>query len=92
MNLKPARVGGVRAALDVHDLALARGVPLWVGGMLETGVGKAVAVAFAALPGAVLPGDLPSSSRWFEADLTEPWVVAADGTMAVREAGPVRLP
>lgn len=92
VNLKPARVGGVRAALAIHDLALARGVPLWVGGMLETGVGKAVALAFAALPGATLPGDLPASSRWFEADLTEPFEVGADGTMGVREAGPVRLP
>lgn len=92
VNLKPARVGGIAAALAVHDLALERGVPLWVGGMLETGVGKAVAVAFAALAGAVLPGDLPSSARWFERDLTEPWVVDPDGTMAVREAGAVRLP
>ena len=92
VNVKPARVGGIAAALAVHDLALERGVPLWVGGMLESGVGKAVAVAFAALPGAVLPGDLAASARWFEADLTDPWVVDADGTMAVREAGAVRLP
>lgn len=92
VNLKPARVGGVTAALAVHDLALARGVPLWVGGMLETGVGKAVALAFAALPGATLPGDLPASSRWFDTDVTDPFEVAPDGTMGVREAGPVRLP
>lgn len=91
VNLKPARVGGIVAALAVHDLAVERGVPLWVGGMLETGIGKAVAVAFAALPGAVLPGDLPASARWFETDLTDPWVVEADGTMPVREAGPVSL-
>ena len=92
VNLKPARVGGVRAALAIHDLALERGVPLWVGGMLETGVGKAVALAFAALPGATLPGDLPASSRWFERDVTEPFAVEADGTMVVREAGAVSLP
>ena len=92
VNLKPARVGGVRAALAIHDLALERGVPLWVGGMLETGVGKAVALAFAALPGATLPGDLPSSTRWFETDVTEPFQVGPDGTMVVREAGPVSLP
>lgn len=91
VNLKPARVGGIRSALAVHDLAVANGLPLWVGGMLETGVGKAVALAFAALPGVTLPGDLAASSRWFEADLTEPFEVAADGTMGVREAGPVRL-
>ena len=92
VNLKPARVGGIVAALAVHDLAVERGVPLWVGGMLETGVGKAVALAFAALPGATLPGDLAASSRWFTRDLTEPYEVDPDGTMAVREAGPVRLP
>ena len=92
VNLKPARVGGVAAALAVHDLAEARGVPLWVGGMLETGIGKAVALAFAALPGATLPGDLPASSRWFDRDLTEPFELEPDGTMRVREAGPVALP
>ena len=92
VNLKPARVGGITAALAVHDLAEARGVPLWVGGMLETGIGKAVALAFAALPGATLPGDLPASSRWFEHDLTERFDVDPDGTMRVREAGPVALP
>lgn len=92
VNLKPARVGGVDEALRVHDLARERGVPLWVGGMLETGVGKAVNVALAALPGVTEPGDLPASSRWFAADVTEPWEVAADGTMAVRPMGPVRLP
>jgi O-succinylbenzoate synthase len=60
--------------------------------MLETGVGKAVALAFAALPGATMPGDLVATSRWFAADVTEPFEVDPDGTMAVREAGPVRLP
>lgn len=92
VNLKPARVGGIAAAMAVHDLAVRQGIPLWVGGMLETGVGKAVCVAFAALPGATLPGDLPASTRWFADDLTDPWVVDADGTMAVRPLGEVRLP
>ncbi|MBW3547259.1 MAG: o-succinylbenzoate synthase [Actinobacteria bacterium] len=92
VNLKPARVGGVQEALRIHDLARERGVPLWVGGMLETGVGKAVNVALAALPGVTEPGDLPASNRWFAADVTEPWEVAPDGTMAVRPLGVVRLP
>lgn len=92
VNLKPGRVGGLFEALRIHDLALSRNLPLWVGGMLDTGVGKAVNVALAALPGATLPGDLPASSRWFEFDLTDPWDVAPDGTMEVRPAGPVRLP
>lgn len=91
VNLKPGRVGGVAEALRVHDLALARGVPLWIGGMLDTGVGKAVNVALAALPGVTLPGDLPASARWFRNDVTDAWEVAPDGTMAVRPMGRVRL-
>ncbi|CAN5797138.1 o-succinylbenzoate synthase [soil metagenome] len=92
VNLKPGRVGGVAEALRIHDLALERGVPLWIGGMLDTGVAKAVTVALAALPGATLPGDLPASRRWFAEDLTDPWEIAADGTMAVRPPGRVRPP
>ena len=90
--LKPGRVGGVTEALRIHDLCLAEGVPMWVGGMLSTGVGKAVEVALAALPGATLAGDLPASRYWFERDVTEPWKVDRDGTMAVRPLGAVRLP
>ena len=89
VNLKPGRVGGILEALRVHDLACARQVPLWVGGMLDTGVAKAVSVALAALPGATLPGDLPASDRWFLRDVTQPWEVAPDGTMAVRPLGTV---
>ena len=92
VNLKAGRVGGVDEALRIHDLALERGVPLWIGGMLDTGVGKAVNVVLAALPGATLPGDLPASSRWFSEDVTDPWEVAPDGTMAVRPLGRVHLP
>ncbi|CAN5129921.1 o-succinylbenzoate synthase [soil metagenome] len=92
VNLKPGRVGGVAEALGIHDLALARGVPLWIGGMLDTGVGKAVNVALAALPGVCIPGDLPASRRWFRDDVTDPWEVASDGTMAVRPLNSVRLP
>ena len=92
VNLKPARVGGVGEALRIHDLARDQGVPLWVGGMLDTGVAKAVNVALAALPGATLPGDLPATRRWFADDVTAPWEVAPDGTMEVRPMGPVRLP
>ena len=92
VNLKAGRVGGVTEALRIHDLALSRGVPLWIGGMLDTGVGKAVNVALAALPGVTLPGDLPASRRWFAEDVTALWDVAPDGTMAVRPLGEVRLP
>jgi len=60
--------------------------------MLDTGVGKAVNVALAALPGVCIPGDLPASRRWFRDDVTDPWEVASDGTMAVRPLNSVRLP
>jgi O-succinylbenzoate synthase len=92
LNLKPARVGGLDAALAVLGRAEAAGIPVWVGGMLATGVGKAVDVALAALPGVTLPGDLPASRRWFARDLTEPWELLPDGTLPVRPRGPVTLP
>jgi O-succinylbenzoate synthase len=91
LNLKPARVGGLAAALDVLARAREAGVPVWVGGMLATGVAKAVDVALAALPGVTLPGDLPASRRWFARDLTGPWELLPDGTLPVRPRGPVSL-
>jgi O-succinylbenzoate synthase len=87
INVKVGRVGGVEPSREIHDLAVAAGVPLWCGGMLETGVGRAVNVALAAMPGFTLPGDTSGSDRYFERDLTEPFVVDPDGTMAV-PAGP----
>jgi O-succinylbenzoate synthase len=92
LNLKPARVGGLGAALAVLERAERAAVPVWVGGMLATGVGKAVDVALAALPGVTLAGDLPASRRWFATDLTEPWELLPDGTLPVRPRGPVTLP
>ena len=87
INVKLGRVGGLAEALRIRDLAVGAGVPLWVGGMLETGIGRAANVALAAIPGFTLPGDTSGSDRYFERDLTEPFVVAADGTMKV-PAGP----
>jgi O-succinylbenzoate synthase len=87
INVKLGRVGGIDEALRIHDLARAAGLPLWVGGMLETGIGRAANVALASLPGFTMPGDTSASDRYFQRDLTEPFVVAADGTMAV-PAGP----
>jgi O-succinylbenzoate synthase len=83
INIKPGRVGGVLEAKRVHDVALAAGVPVWIGGMLETGVGRAPNVALAALPGVTMPGDTSASDRYFTEDVTEPFVVDPDGTMAV---------
>ena len=79
INVKPARVGGLMEAVRIHDLCLARGVDLWCGGMLETGIGRALNVALAALPGFTLPGDLSASARYFERDLTEPFVLENGG-------------
>jgi O-succinylbenzoate synthase len=87
VNIKQGRVGGVLEAVRVHDACLALGVPVWCGGMLETGVGRAVNLALAALPGFTLPGDTSASARYFAEDLTEPHVLWSDGTMAV-PAGP----
>jgi o-succinylbenzoate synthase len=83
VNIKQGRVGGVLEAARVHDVARAAGVPVWCGGMLETGVGRALNLALASLPGFTLPGDTSASGRYFDDDLTEPFVMDADGTMAV---------
>jgi o-succinylbenzoate synthase len=73
VNVKPARVGGYLEARRVHDVCLARGVPVWCGGMLETGLGRAGNLALAALPGFTLPGDISASDRYYHRDLTPPF-------------------
>lgn len=83
VNLKVGRVGGIEASRRIHDLVVDRRVPMWCGGMLETGVGRAVNLALAAMPGFTLPGDTSGSDRYFEHDLTHPFRVDPDGTMAV---------
>jgi O-succinylbenzoate synthase len=75
INIKPGRVGGYLVARDIHDLCLSRGAPVWCGGMLETGIGRAANVALAALPGFTLPGDTSASNRYYEVDVTEPFVL-----------------
>jgi O-succinylbenzoate synthase len=83
VNVKQGRVGGLFEARRVHDVAAERGVPVWCGGMLETGIGRATNLALAALPNFRLPGDTSASRRYFAEDLTEPHVLAPDGTMSV---------
>ncbi len=84
INIKIGRVGGYSQALAIHDLCYAQGVPVWCGGMLESGVGRAHNLALASLPGFTLPGDISASSRYFERDVIVPEVsVAADGTAEV---------
>jgi len=86
INIKVGRVGGYSEALAIHDLCATRQVPVWCGGMLESGVGRAHNIALASLKGFTLPGDISASSRYFERDIISPAVtVAADGTVAVPE-------
>ncbi len=82
VNVKAGRVGGYLEARRVHDVCVAAGVPVWCGGMLETGIGRAANLALASLPGFTLPGDISGSDRYFHRDLTAPFV-ARGGTMAV---------
>jgi O-succinylbenzoate synthase len=82
VNIKAGRVGGYLEARRVHDACAALDVPVWCGGMLETGLGRAANVALAGLPGFTLPGDTSASGRYYEEDLTEPFVLK-DGRLAV---------
>jgi len=82
VNIKAGRVGGYLEARRVHDVCAARGVPVWCGGMLETGLGRAANVALAALPNFTLPGDTSASGRYYAQDIVEPFVLA-EGTLAV---------
>lgn len=82
INIKPGRVGGYLEARRIHDLAVANGVPVWCGGMVESGLGRAANAALAALPGFTLPGDVSASDRFYETDLTEPFVMR-DGHLTV---------
>ena len=84
INIKPSRVTGWVEARRIHDLCWAAGVPVWCGGMLETGVGRAAQLALAALPGFTLPGDISATARYYEVDITAPFVLnAEDSTMTV---------
>jgi O-succinylbenzoate synthase len=82
VNIKPGRVGGYLEARRIHDVCVAAGVPVWCGGMLETGLGRAANVALAALPGFTLPGDTSGSGRYYAEDITEPFVLQ-DGHLSV---------
>lgn len=75
VNIKPGRVGGYLEARRIHDLCQDRGVPVWCGGMLETGIGRAANVALAALPNFTLAGDTSASDRYYREDITEPFVL-----------------
>ncbi len=88
LNIKLGRVGGLLPSKAIHDQCQAAGWPVWCGGMLETGIGRAANLAIASLPGFSLPGDTSASNRYFTRDLlVEPFTLAPDGTMPV-PAGP----
>ena len=70
INIKPGRVGGLSQAIAIHDLCHGQGVPVWCGGMLETGVGRAANLALASLPGFKYPGDISATSRYYAEDIT----------------------
>jgi o-succinylbenzoate synthase len=82
VNIKAGRVGGYLEARMVHDVCRAHGVPVWCGGMLETGLGRAANLALGALPGFLLPGDISATSRYYKEDITAPFVLTG-GTIPV---------
>jgi O-succinylbenzoate synthase len=84
INIKPGRVGGLTSSLRIHDLTQQNGIPVWCGGMLESGVGRAYNVALASLPNFSLPGDLSPSARYWERDIVTPeWTMSSDGLVRV---------
>lgn len=83
VNIKPGRVGGYLEACRIHDLCVDRGVPVWCGGMVETGIGRAANAALAALPGFSLPGDISASSRFYARDIVTDPITVEDGSVAV---------
>jgi O-succinylbenzoate synthase len=83
INIKAGRVGGYLSAKAIHDRCLTLGIPVWCGGMVETGIGRAANVALASLPGFTLPGDTSASSRFYTLDVTEPFTMDSDGMMTV---------
>jgi O-succinylbenzoate synthase len=86
VNIKLGRVGGFREAKRVHDVAQAAGIPVWCGGMLEAGIGRAHNIALSTLPNFTLPGDVSASKRYWQRDIIQPAVeVSPRGTIAIRD-------
>ncbi|MGQ9643660.1 MAG: o-succinylbenzoate synthase [Ignavibacterium sp.] len=84
INIKPGRVGGFTESKLIHDYCASKNIPVWCGGMLESGIGRAGNVALASLPNFTLPGDISASKRYYKQDIVEPeFVVNNDGTMDV---------
>jgi len=87
VNIKVGRVGGMTEAIKVHDVCQKKGIPVWCGGMLESGIGRAHNVALSTLPNFSLPGDVSASARYWKEDVIEPEVtVSKKGTIAISDA------
>jgi O-succinylbenzoate synthase len=87
INIKPGRVGGHQASIALHDLCKAHGIPVWHGGMLESGIGRAHNIHLASLPNFTLAGDIAASKRYYQPDLIDPPIdIARDGTIGVPTA------
>lgn len=87
INIKPARVAGWGEARDIHDLCRANGIPVWCGGMLETGIGRAAQLALASLPGFTLPGDISATDRYYRPDITPPFTLNPEDSTITVPAG-----
>jgi O-succinylbenzoate synthase len=84
VNIKPGRVGGFSVSMAIHDVCQRSSIPVWCGGMLESGVGRAHNVALASLPNFSLPGDLSPSARYWTQDIVTPeWTMDAEGMVHV---------
>ena len=84
VNVKPGRVGGFASSIAIHDVCSHHGVPVWCGGMLESGIGRAYNVALASLPNFSMPGDLSPSARYWARDVVTPeWTMDGDGMVTV---------
>jgi len=83
INIKIARVGGLTEAKKIHDLCMEQGIPVWCGGMLEAGIGRAHNIALTSLPNFKLPGDTAGSSHYWEKDIISPEIVVENGYIAV---------
>ncbi len=89
INIKPGRVGGFSASIAIHDICQRAGIPVWCGGMLESGIGRAYNVALASLPNFTLPGDLSPSARYWARDLVTPeWTMDGEGMVHVPRERP----
>lgn len=89
VNIKPGRVGGFASSIAIHDLCAHHGIPVWCGGMLESGIGRAYNVALASLSNFKLPGDISPSDRYWDKDVVMPaWTMSDRGTIRVPDESP----